>query len=279
LDGFDPRTTLARRDLADLALEGVLAADRYRATEPCQATAAVAALRKAPDPHAEQTDQLLFGEAFEVLERKGRWAWGRARRDGYVGWVEDAALTPGQVLPSHRVSAIRTYAFPEPDARSSPPMLLTLNSLVTVEAREGRFLKAARAGWIVEGHLAELDRFDADPVAVAERHLGSPYQWGGRESIGLDCSGLVQQALFACGRACPRDADLQEAALGHAIDPSDLRRGDLVFWEGHVAWMLDATRVLHANGFHMQVSIEELSAVKARFGAGLAGEPTSCRRL
>jgi cell wall-associated NlpC family hydrolase len=265
LDGFDPRTTLAREDLADQALEGVLAAKRYRATTPYQCIQFSAGVRKAPDLHAEQTDQLIFGEVFDVLEQKNGWAWGRARRDGYVGWVEAAALDVEVIAPTHRVSALRTYAFPEPSPMSAPPFMITLNSLVTVEAREGRFLKAARAGWIVDAHLSELTEFERDPVAVAERHLGAPYQWGGRESLGLDCSGLVQQALFACGRACPRDTDLQEAALGRTIARADLRRGDLVFWDGHVAWMVDKERVLHANGHQMEVGVEPLAAVQERF--------------
>ena len=279
MDGFDSRTTLARDDLAEQALEGVVAASRYRAVEPMWCTAPIAGLRKQPDPHAEQLDQLLFGEAFEALDHRGGWTWGRARRDSYVGWVETAALTRGTPMPTHRVSALRTYAFPRPDAMAGGPSLLNLNALVTVEARDGRFLRASGAGWIVDSHLAELTDFETDPLAVAERHLGAPYQWGGRESVGLDCSGLVQQALFACGRACPRDADLQEQALGTDIARADLARGDLVFWHGHVAWMLDAERVLHANGHQMRVGIETLAEVIDRFRAAGAGEPTRFKRL
>ena len=279
MDGFDPRTTLAREDLAEQALDGIVRARRYQTTEALQCAASVAGVRKAPNAHAEQSDQLIFGEVFETLERKNGWAWGRARRDGYVGWVEEHALMTGVILPTHRVSALRTYAFPKPGAHSAPPMLLTLNALATVEDEQDRFVKVARAGWVFTEHLAELDAFEHDPVAVAERHLGAPYQWGGRESIGLDCSGLVQQALFACGRACPRDTDLQESALGHPIDRAGLRRGDLVFWDGHVAWMLDEARVIHATGHTMQVSVEPLDTVVERFRAAGTGDPTSLRRL
>lgn len=269
---------MARDGVAEQALEGVMPADAYRAVEPMRCRVSAAAVRKTRGPHGELDNQLVFGEAFDVLERDGDWAFGRARRDSHVGWVETSALIEGVLAPTHRVSAIRTYAFPEPDITSSPPMVLTLNSLVTVEAREGRFAKVAGAGWVVENHLAEFLDFETDPVAVAERHLGAPYQWGGRESIGLDCSGLVQQSLFACGRACPRDTDEQERETGAPLDPGHdlkaLRRGDLVFWDGHVAMMVDEAQVIHANGHHLQVSIEPLTAVMAR-----AGQPTSYRRL
>jgi hypothetical protein len=279
LDAYDPRTTLARDDLADQALDGMVRARAYRATQALQCAVSVAGVRKAPDDRAEQSDQLIFGEVFDVLDRRDGWLWGRARRDGYVGWVEAIGFASGVQLPTHRISALRTYAFPEPDPRSAPPMLLTLNSMVTVEEEHERFMKVARAGWIARTHLADLDVFDRDPVAVAERHLEAPYQWGGRESVGLDCSGLVQQALLACGRACPRDTDLQEAALGHPIDRASLRRGDLVFWDGHVAWMLDETRVIHATGHAMQVTVEPLDAVIERFRTAGTGDPTSLRRL
>ncbi|HWE47842.1 MAG TPA: NlpC/P60 family protein [Caulobacteraceae bacterium] len=265
MDGFDPRTTLAREDLADQALDGIVRARAYRATQALQCAGYAVAVHQAPDAQSEQIDQLIFGEIFDVLERREGFAWGRARRDGYVGWVQDHQLKNDVLAPTHRVSALRTLAFHQPDAHATSNMLLTLNSLVTVEEDRGRFVKVARAGWVFSHHLAEIGVFDTDPVAVAERHLGAPYFWGGRESVALDCSGLVQQALFACGRACPRDADLQEAALGHAIERENLRRGDLVFWHGHVAWMLDDANVIHATGHSMQVAVEALDAVVQRF--------------
>jgi cell wall-associated NlpC family hydrolase len=280
---FDPRTTLARPDLAEQALEGIVRAARYRPVEPAQCVVSAAGVRKTPDASGEQQDQIVFGEAFDVLDRCAGWAWGRARRDGYVGWVEEAALAGPVLAPTHRVSAIRTYAFPEPDFKAAPPTLLTLNSLVTVEDRHGRFVKVARAGWVAEEHLAALDVFERDPAAVAERYLGAPYQWGGRESLGLDCSGLVQQALYACGRGCPRDTDVQARETGEAIDPGpdyrSLRRNDLVFWDGHVAVMIDEERIIHATAWHMQVAVEPLADVVARFRGEGAGDPTAFRRL
>jgi cell wall-associated NlpC family hydrolase len=277
---FDTRTTLARQDLAEQALEGQVRADRFRPVEAWQCAAPAAAVRKSPEASAEQLDQLVFGEAFDALDRKGGWLWGRARRDGHVGWVEAQGLVQPVLAPTHRVSAIRTYAYSEPDIRSNPAALLTLNALVTVEARAGRFAKVERSGWIVERHISALDEFERDPVAVAERYLGAPYQWGGRESLGLDCSGLVQQALYACGRACPRDADMQAKEAGEAIDRAQgLRRGDLVFWDGHVAVMIDEARVIHANSHHMAVVVESLAEAEVRNREAGVGEPTAYRRL
>lgn len=275
---FDPRVTLARSDLAARALEGLVPAKAYADTEAMVAAVAAAPLRRSPDPAGEQLDQLLFGELFDVLEVRDGFAWGQARRDGYVGFVETAALAPARAAPTHRVRAIRTYAFAEPSIKSRALGPYSINALATVEAREGRFAKAAGSGWFVEAHLAAIGAdFETDAAGVAERFLGAPYLWGGRESLGLDCSGLVQQALLACGRACPRDTDQQEAVFA-TVGRGELRRGDLVFWRGHVAMMLDEARIIHANAHHMAVAIEPLSETVERvIGAG-GGEPTGFRR-
>lgn len=272
----DPRLTPARADLASRALEGVVPAAAYVDAKPMRMARAGGGIHVRPDLAAERQDHLLFGEVFDVLEVQDGFAWGQARRDGYVGFVEAAALAPDVQLPTHRVAAIRTYAFAEPSIKTQALGPYSLNSLVTVEAREGRFAKLMGSGWVVETHLSPVGVFEADPAAVAERFLGAPYLWGGRESLGLDCSALVQQALMACGKSCPRDTDLQQA-LGGAVDPADLTRGDLVFWKGHVAMMLDGRRIIHANAHHMCVAIEPLAEAVARITPN-SGPPVAYRR-
>jgi cell wall-associated NlpC family hydrolase len=273
----DRRVTALRPDLASRALEGVLPATVYVDPALKVARAAAAGIHAAPDAGYEQQDQLLFGEGFEVLDEAGGWAWGQARRDGYVGYVRAEALAPAGAPATHRVAAIRTYAFVEPSIKSRALGPYSLNALVAMEATDGRFAKAEGSGWFVAEHLAPIGLFETDPAAVAERYLGAPYLWGGRESLGLDCSGLIQQALLACGRACPRDTD-QQQGLGHAVEPEDLQRGDLVFWRGHVAMMLDAVSILHANAFHMAVVAEPMAQAIARIAAGATGEPVAYRR-
>jgi cell wall-associated NlpC family hydrolase len=240
--------------------------------------AAAAPLRRAPDEAAEQLDQLLFGERFEVLAEEGGWAFGQAARDGYVGHVRTGQLSAPGPAPDHWVSALRAYAFSEPSIKSRPIGLYSMNALVAVEAREGRFARGAGTGWFVEAQLSPVGRFAGDAAGIAERFLGTPYLWGGRESLGLDCSGLVQQAFYACGRACPRDTD-QQAGLGVAVERDALQRGDLVFWRGHVAMLLDGARIIHANAHHMAAAIEPLDEAVERIQAAGGGPPTAFRRL
>jgi cell wall-associated NlpC family hydrolase len=274
---LDPRLVLARGDLAARDLEAIVTADRYADRRRYACAAPAAAVRRDPSPDAEQMDQLLFGEGFDVLDETDGFAWGQARRDGYVGFVESAALKPADGAPNMKVSAIRTYAFAEPSIKTRALGPYSLGSLLRIEAREGRFAKAAGTGWFVEDHLAPVGAFAADPAGIAELYLGAPYLWGGRESLGLDCSGLTLQAFGACGIALPRDTD-QQAQAGTAVAEGDLRRGDLVFWKGHVAMMLDGETIIHANAHHMATAKEPLSVTRARYVAGAVGEPTAFRR-
>jgi cell wall-associated NlpC family hydrolase len=275
---IDLRITPMRDGIASRSLEGIERAEVYLDPKVLSCTAPAAGIHRTPDSASEQTDQLLFGEVFEAIEDEGPWVWGQARRDGYVGFVAASALAPLPPEPTHRVAAIRTYAFAGPSIKTQAFGPYSMNALVAVEATEGRLAKVAGAGWMAAEHLAPVGRFETDIAGVAERFLGAPYLWGGRESLGLDCSGLVQAALFACGLACPRDAD-QQAELGREIPREAFGRGDLVFWNGHVAIGLDKTRVVHANGHNMAVAIESLETAIARIDAADVGRPTGFRRV
>ena len=274
---FDPRVTLARGDLAARELEAIVAADRYADRRRHICAKPAAGILRSADAGAEQVDQLLCGEGFDVLDEAGGFAWGQARRDGYVGFVELSALKPADRAPNMKLSALRSYAFEAPSIKSRALGPYSLGSLLDIEEREGRFARAAGIGWFVEDHLAEIGVFETDPAAVALRYVGTPYLWGGRESLGLDCSGLTLQAFGACGIALPRDTD-QQAQGGVAVAESELARGDLVFWKGHVALMLDGENIVHANAHHMAAAIEPLSVTRARYVAAGVGEPTAFRR-
>lgn len=273
----DPRLTLARPDLAAARLEGIVAAGRYASPRAMAVAAPVAPIHRAADPSSERIDELVYGEVFEALEAEGEWLWGQARRDGYVGFLPAAALAPLGEAPTHRIAAIRTYAFAEPSMKAAARGPFSLNALVRVEAEENGFSRAADGGWFFTGHLAPVGTFEPDPAAVAERFGGAPYLWGGRTSVGLDCSGLIQQALYACGRAFPRDADLQ-LAQGRDVGGEALIRGDLAGWRGHIGMILDGSRLIHANSHHMAVAIEPLDAAIERMEAAGCG-PTMFRRI
>ncbi len=274
----DPRTLLARADLADERLEGMVRAERFAPVQAMRCITPTAGIFRTPDDEAEREDELLFGEGFDALEIAGGWAWGQARRDGYVGFVRADALAGAGDAPTHRVQALRTCGFARPDLKSRVVGLISMNSLIRAGGRQGGYVDAGEAGWVFEGHLSPIGVFETDPVAVAERYLGAPYLWGGRSSLGLDCSGLVLSSLQAVGRACPRDTDQQLASFADVGNRGALRRGDLVFWKGHTGMMLDGERLLHANAHHMAVAIEPVDEAISRIRANVGLEPVGFRR-
>jgi cell wall-associated NlpC family hydrolase len=263
-----------RDGVAARALQGIIPATRHVETFPRQTRVPCTAVRRAPAADAEQLDQLLFGEVYEVLDETAGWAFGQAARDGYVGYVDASMLGASPIAPTHTVRALRSYGYAAPSIKSAPTGLYSMNTLLTETGRDGRFVNTA-AGWFVADHLAPVEDVETDLVSVALRFVGTPYHWGGRESLGLDCSGLVQQSFYACGRLCPRDSD-QQAALGEAIDLP--RRGDLAFWPGHVAIFTGPDEIVHASGHHMAVVVEPLAEATARIARQGSGAPPFFRR-
>lgn len=275
----DPRTHAWRADLAAEHLRETVRAPRYAAGRETQATGAVLALHARPDPESGRVSELLFGERFTVYDQSDGWAWGQGAADGYVGYVRTCHLSDSLTAHSHTVSALRSIMFSRPDLRSRPLMMLHLNSRVAVETVRGGYAKVAGGGWVPERHLAPAGDHARDHVAVARLFLGAPYLWGGRSSLGLDCSGLAQLALTRAGRPAPRDSDQQEAEVGVPVagGVGAARTGDLLFTAGHVAMLSGAGRVLHANAHHMAVCEEPASVFLDRLrAAGLT--LTSVRR-
>lgn len=248
-----------------------------------QVSAGVVAVRNAPRPDATQVSQALHGETLSLHHEEGEFGLVQSLQDGYVGWVLMAALSAPILTPTHRVKVARLHSYSAPSISAPAHFILGTGArLVATGVRDGRYLQFERAGWIVDHLVAPIDELETDPASVAERFLGTPYLWGGRDCLGLDCSGLIQIAFDACGIACPRDSDMQSQWFGDAIpdwgQPGALKRNDLVFWKGHIGIMLDAETLLHANGTFMNTIKEPLRPAIARIATEY-GEPLGARRI
>ena len=259
-------------------LRGVTDAPTFVAGEGARVTVPLVDLLREPDGARDR--QLCLGESVLVYERHDGWAFVEAERDGYVGYVSIHGI--GDMLePTHRVKARATHLYATPDFKKLERTELSFGALLTVSREvDSRFSETGDGLFVPMAHLAPVAELERDPIDVAERLLGTPYLWGGNSAFGTDCSGLVQMACLACGIACPGDADMQEAELGLCLDDdAPLQRGDLLFWEGHVAFVADAHRLIHANAFHMATAYEPLDEALTRIKTQGDGPVTSRKRL
>jgi cell wall-associated NlpC family hydrolase len=276
---LDRRRHAYRPDLADSRLEGQVASERFVEGTRQQIRVHATPLRASPDPTRAYETEALYGETVRVFDDAGGWAWVQLERDGYVGYINSAALAADIIAPTHRVHAPATFVYPSASIKTTPLGQLSLNAHVAVTTEDDRFATLATGGYVIARHLRDISTHARDFVDVAETLIHTPYLWGGRTRAGLDCSALVQLSLNAAGIACPRDTDMQAAEVGTNVpipgNLDDLQRGDLVYWPGHVGILIDGIMLLHANGHHMATVIEPLSQAVRRIASATGGTTAS----
>lgn len=247
--------------------------DRITKRDLAQVVVPLADLCRTPDGPRER--QLIYGDAVTLFRENDGWGYVQSTKDGYCGYIRLSAL--GDVSsPTHKVSAPATHVYAKPDFKSPDVMSLSFASHLRVTDQIGKFAQT-EVGFVPLTHLLQISDTATDPADIATLFLGTPYLWGGNSRWGLDCSGLVQAALLACGIPCPGDSDQQQAIGVPAAKP--YQRNDLIFWEGHVALVVDTETLIHANAHTMSVTLEPIVATTRRIADQGDGTVTAHRRV
>lgn len=276
--GRDPRALFANNRVAHENLEGKVKAQRFTPGRLMRVTVPTLPVHRS-EGALNLEREVLFGAELRCLDIENGRAFVQDAQMGYVGYVPAEGIAPW-FAPTHCVTVRSTLMFLEPDFKSPCPIALPMGAQVTILSEEGRYGRMAEGAYVILDHLGPLRDASRDPVSIAETLLGTPYLWGGNSAFGIDCSGLVQCALAICGVPCPGDSDQQQAALGETVpEGSAPKRGDLMFWKGHVAWVADETRLIHANAHHMAVAYENIASACARIAVQGGGPVTRHARL
>lgn len=255
---LDPREFAYKSDLAAEYLREIIEADKYSLGETFRIITNVVPMRRCASNSSERVSELLFGEEIIIFETSDEWAWGQSQTDGYVGYVSKNSISNQLRQGTHEVSALRTFVFDEPNIKANVVACLSMTSRIKITDVKNSFSYIESLGWVFEKSICCIGNLELDAVSVAQRYTGTPYLWGGRSSIGIDCSALVQLSLSRVGVLAPRDTDQQAKSVGKFIgdDTTELQRGDLIYMKGHVAIATTPNTILHANAFHMSVEEE-----------------------
>ncbi len=189
-----------------------------------------------------------------------------------MGWLklDDLGDLPEA---NYRVLSLRSIVYSKEDVKSIPIIHLPIGSQLHVISENKEWCKIIlnqhkiKFGFVPRQHLIEISKKVSDWVNVAETFLNTPYKWGGRDSLGIDCSALVQLSLQAGGIKFPRNSSQQRLFKNlKLINYDKVQRGNLIFWEGHVGIILNHKEMIHSNSFSMMVSIEKTDNVIKRIG-------------
>lgn len=270
---MDRRLTPFSGRIALASLQGAVGAEGFTEGEAASVSVPLADLLRAPGGARDR--QLLLGDMLTVIDTRDDHVFVQAAKDGYCGWLAMAHVGPA-VAATHWVAATASHLYRAPKVQAPDIAALSMGARLHVTGTENGFAQTTM-GYVPAAHLQPIGQFATDPVTVAKGFLGCAYLWGGNSHAGLDCSGLVQIAMLACGHRFPGDSDLQEK-IGTEIAPeATLQRGDLLFWKGHVAMVVDETRLIHANGHSMSVAYETIGACIERI-ARQGGGPVTARK-
>ena len=206
---------------------------------------AITNLYQAASEKSEIVTQMIYGDHFEIIKKKGSWYKIKIKEDGYIGFVLKKTYQQN-TLPSHKVSSLKANVYKHPNRRKII-YKLPFGSKIKVYQKKLNYYKFEK-GWVNKKDLKTFNFKDKDIFKKILLFKNVKYKWGGKTFKGIDCSGLVQIFFNYNNLYCPRDAKDQEKFFRLKININKLKKNDLVFWKGHVAIILSKQNLIHAYG-------------------------------
>jgi cell wall-associated NlpC family hydrolase len=195
---------------------------------------------------SEVVTQLLYGELFTKIQKKGSWTKVKNNTDGYKGFIKEKTSFLN-IKNTHKIFNLNAKLFKKPNSKSKINKSLSFGSKIKVIKKKGIYYKFDNL-WIKKNDLKKNNYRTKDIFKYIRQFIGVKYKWGGKCYDGIDCSGLVQIFFNFNNKFCPRDAKDQVKFFKKKVKLKDIKKNDLIFWKGHVAIALSNKKLIHAYG-------------------------------
>ena len=209
-------------------------------------------IHKKPSKFSEVTSQILYGEKFKILSKNKNWIKIKTLFDNYIGYIKNAQYVE-KFKPNYKVSNLKAKIFKKPN--SSSKNWLTLGSKLSVIDENKNYIKIEKNKWIKKKDIKKINHKEKDFIKIFKKFLNVKYVWGGKTYKGIDCSALLQIYFNYNNIFCPRDTKDQINYSKGSSMKRKFKKGDIIFWKGHVAICLNSKQLIHAYGPEKKVII------------------------
>ncbi len=214
----------------------------------------VANINSKPSEKSEITSQILYGEKFKILSKKNGWLKIKTNFDNYVGFIKKSKFNKN-FKPTNKICKLKSKIFKKINNKFVPTNnFLYFASGISIKNFNKDYVEFERNKWIKKKDIKKIDHYEKNYIKIVKLFLGSKYLWGGKTSIGIDCSALIQIYFYYNRVFFPRDTK-DQIKFCKKKSKKKLYRGDIIFWKGHVGMCIDRSKFIHAYGPKKKVLI------------------------
>jgi len=207
---------------------------------------------KKPSEVSEVTSQIIYGEKFKILSKNRSWLKIKTSYDNYIGYIRNENYISDH-KPTHKVFSLKTSIFNK--QKNKTKYFLPFASKVSMIQENKKFIEFERNKWIVKKDIKKIDHVEEDYLKILKLFLKTKYIWGGKSYKGIDCSAILQLLYYYNNKFYPRDTKDQLTYSKNNIKRNKFKKGDVIFWIGHVAICINAKKLIHAYGPEKKVVI------------------------